>query len=218
MNNSKNIYNNDEIDLTFIFISLWKRKWLIVASTLICTILAAGWHSTLPTHWIATSYISTPSTYNFYKDIHLQVQAPEVNQYGFSQAGVYQAMKTDVFSTAVGVLAVKGVSVADPTKGSNVFAVSLISSTEESAKTLLKKHLETANSEAIAANFPELAPDKNIRAFNYLNELSDISTVKVKRGLYSFLFLGIISGFFIGCTLVLAKEFIKHLTKSNEQL
>lgn len=127
-------------------------------------------------------------------------------------------MKTDVFSTAVGVLTLKGVSVADPAKGSNIYTVSLISSTEESAKNLLKKHLKTANSEAIAANFPELAADKKVRAFNYLSELSDISTTEVRRSLYSFLFLGIISGFFIGCALVISKELIEKLIKSNEQL
>lgn len=215
VNDAKDVTNNDEIDLVVIITPLWKKKWHIAIFTFICAALAYAWHSTLPTQWLATSYISPPSFYDFFKEIHLQVQSPEVNRYGFSQAGVYKAIKTETFSTAVGILAVKGVNVADPVKGSNIYTVSLVSDTEDSARSQLKSHLDAANTEAIAFNLPELTENKKIKAFNYLGELSGISTAKVQRSLKSFIFLGIVAGLLISCTLVLSKEYVNKHIKSQ---
>lgn len=213
MNNAKATTNSDEIDLTAIIIPLWKKKWHILIFTSICTILATVWHSTLPVQWVATTHISPPSLYDFFKEIDLQVQSPEFNRYGFGQTSVYQAIKTETFSTAVGVLAVKGVNVADPVKGSNIYTVSLVSDTEDLARSQLKSRLEAANAEALAFNLPELAENKKVKAFNSLGELGAISTAKAQRSLKGFIFLGIVAGLFIGCTLVLSRELFNKYIK-----
>ncbi len=67
-------YSNDEIDLRELFIVLWKKKLLIIACTIVCTLLAVQYALTAQEWWTAKAKITEPSLTE-YKDYYRFTQS-----------------------------------------------------------------------------------------------------------------------------------------------
>lgn len=51
---------NDEIDLKELFAALWQGKWLIIMTTLFCSVIAIGYALTAQEWWSAKATVSQP--------------------------------------------------------------------------------------------------------------------------------------------------------------
>ncbi|GLT13167.1 LPS O-antigen chain length determinant protein WzzB [Vibrio algivorus] len=67
---------DDEIDLRQLFAALWQGKWIIIACTIICTVLAIAYALTAKEQWSSTAKISKPqlSDYSEYQNQVMQFQ------------------------------------------------------------------------------------------------------------------------------------------------
>ncbi|WP_421856389.1 Wzz/FepE/Etk N-terminal domain-containing protein [Marinomonas sp.] len=63
--NPTNRLNDDEIDLKELFIALWKGKWVIIATTIICAAVAVAYALTAKQVWTTKAVITYPQVKDF---------------------------------------------------------------------------------------------------------------------------------------------------------
>ena len=97
-------YPNDEIDLRELFITLWKKKLLIIACTVACTLIAVQYALTSQEWWTAKAKITQPSLteyqdyYRFMQSLRLALDSNSmINAY--SEPSFLLNSYIDLFNT-----------------------------------------------------------------------------------------------------------------------
>jgi len=200
---------NDEIELLPILLSLWASKKTIIATTLAGTAISLGAYATSPEQWVASTYITKPSLYSFYKEVPIKdTETPATPQ--ASEVKLYSSMQNDAFYTAMGIMASRSIALkeAAPKTGKNepvLYIASANAATQQLAVSQLQSALGAANAEAIALNLPALKPTDSLRAFNALDEVKTANN----KSLNKYAFLGVFLGFFLGSLFVVGR-FLKR--------
>lgn len=213
--NSNTHHANDEIDLIPLIQALWKSKKILIATTVVGTIVSYAIYATSPVQWTASTYITKASLYSLYEEVKQKEPASAANPQSLT-TDLYSSIQNDVFYTAMGVMAAQAITLkeAPPKTGKNesfLYVASTTATTEESARAQLKSALDTANNEAIALNLPPLASGKSVRAFNVLDE---VKTVNSKNST-TFIVLGAFLGFILGSFFVLGRFLTRQYKQPN---
>jgi LPS O-antigen subunit length determinant protein (WzzB/FepE family) len=213
--NSNTHHANDEIDLIPLIQALWTSKKILIATTVVGTIVSYAIYATSPVQWTASTYITKASLYSLYEEVKQKEPASAANPQSLA-TDLYSSIQNDVFYTAMGVMAAQAITLkeAPPKTGKNesfLYVASTTATTEESARAQLKSALDTANNEAIALNLPPLASGKSVRAFNVLDE---VKTVNSKNST-TFIVLGAFLGFILGSFFVLGRFLTRQYKQPN---
>jgi hypothetical protein len=214
--NTQSRSDDYEVDLIPMIQALWASKITIVATTASGAAIALSIYAATPEQWTASTYITKSSLYSLYNEIEEQGGSSDRKNQLLEPMKLYSSIQNEMFYTAMGVMAAKSVTLKETPPGSAanespLYIASFTTTTAAQAATHLKAVMERANTEAVALSVPTMPPDKNLKAFNVLDEVKTSPVEKSKKNT----FLGALLGLFLSSAYVIGRFLARHCKKRD---